>query len=149
MLMVAFQKGDSKASEQILGKYQRVIVNFIYRIVNNPSEAEEQEGFVMVALLRAVLGGAIPMSLAVSVNAQSALKQPPGKWWRDRRLIDELKLNPEQQARIESIWTESRKSLIDKKAEVDENNIDLSDILSKQVIDESAAMMAFERFHIT
>ena len=49
-LMVAFQRGDHAAFEHILGKYQRGIVNFIYRIVNSRHEAEElaQDVFLKV-----------------------------------------------------------------------------------------------------
>ncbi len=50
VLMVAFQHGSIGAFEQLLGKYQRIIVNFIYRIVNNSAEAEElaQEVFLRI-----------------------------------------------------------------------------------------------------
>jgi RNA polymerase sigma-70 factor, ECF subfamily len=53
-LMVAFQKGDTKAFEQLLDRYHRGIVNFIYRLVNNRSEAEElaQEVFLRVCRAR-------------------------------------------------------------------------------------------------
>jgi RNA polymerase sigma-70 factor (ECF subfamily) len=49
-LMVAFQQGDGAAFEQLLDKYHRPIVNFIYKIVNNTAEAEElaQEVFLRV-----------------------------------------------------------------------------------------------------
>ncbi len=49
-LMVAFQKGDAAAFEQLLDKYGKAIVNFIYRIVNNAAEAEElgQEVFLRI-----------------------------------------------------------------------------------------------------
>ncbi len=52
-LMVAFQKGDSAAFEQLLGKYHRVIVNFIYKIVNNASEAEDLTQDVFLKIFRA------------------------------------------------------------------------------------------------
>ncbi len=82
--------------------------------------------------------------LAVTAHAQQALKQPPGKWWKDRRLIDDLKLSPEQQSRIDHVWMEGRKSLIDKKAEFDKRSIDLADVLSRPETDESAAIKAFD-----
>ena len=49
-LMVAFQQGDGAAFEQLLDKYHRPIVNFIYKIVNNSAEAEElaQEVFLRI-----------------------------------------------------------------------------------------------------
>jgi RNA polymerase sigma-70 factor (ECF subfamily) len=49
-LMVAFQQGNGAAFEQLLDKYHRPIVNFIYKIVNNVAEAEElaQEVFLRI-----------------------------------------------------------------------------------------------------
>lgn len=52
-LMVAFQKGDIAAFEQLLGKYHRAIVNFIYKIVNNAAEAEELTQDVFLKIYRA------------------------------------------------------------------------------------------------
>jgi RNA polymerase sigma-70 factor (ECF subfamily) len=48
--MLAVQQGNVAAFEQLLDKYHRPIVNFIYKIVNNTSEAEElaQEVFLRV-----------------------------------------------------------------------------------------------------
>ncbi len=53
-LMVAYQKGDDSSFDQLLDKYHRPIVNFIYKIVNNAGEAEElaQEVFLRVCRAR-------------------------------------------------------------------------------------------------
>ena len=49
-LMVAFQRGNSCAFEQLLDKYKVPIVNFIYKFVNNAAEAEDlaQEVFLRI-----------------------------------------------------------------------------------------------------
>lgn len=52
-LMVAFQKGDSEAFDHIIDKYQKPIVNFIYKIVNNSAEAEELAQEVFLRIYRA------------------------------------------------------------------------------------------------
>lgn len=48
--MIAFQHGNEEAFDHLLDKYQRPIVNFIYKFVNNTAEAEElaQEVFLRV-----------------------------------------------------------------------------------------------------
>jgi RNA polymerase sigma-70 factor, ECF subfamily len=53
-LMVAIQKGDAVAFEQLLVKYSRTIVNFIYKFVNDVGMAEElaQEVFLKIYLAR-------------------------------------------------------------------------------------------------
>jgi len=53
VLMMAFQNGDEGAFEQILDKYHRPIVNFIYKIVNNRGEAEELTQDVFLRIYRA------------------------------------------------------------------------------------------------
>jgi RNA polymerase sigma-70 factor (ECF subfamily) len=52
-LMVAFQQGEEAAFEQILDKYHKAIVNFIYKIVNNRAEAEELAQDVFLRVYRA------------------------------------------------------------------------------------------------
>jgi RNA polymerase sigma-70 factor, ECF subfamily len=53
-LMVAFQRGSTSAFEQLLVKYNKLIVNFIYKFVNNIGEAEElaQDVFLKIYLAR-------------------------------------------------------------------------------------------------
>src|SRR5437867_49421 len=51
--MVAFQKGDAAAFAQLLDKYHKSIVNFIYKIVNNRGEAEELAQDVFLKVYRA------------------------------------------------------------------------------------------------
>lgn len=52
-LMVAFQRGDIGAFEQLLDKYKVPIVNFIYKFVNNASEAEDLAQDVFLRIHRA------------------------------------------------------------------------------------------------
>ena len=44
-LMVAFQQGEEAAFEQILDKYHKAIVNFIYKIVKTRSEGQHRSEF--------------------------------------------------------------------------------------------------------
>ncbi len=80
------------------------------------------------------------------VYAQVGLADlPPGKWWTNRRVIQQLELTREQQQRIESIWMEDRKELIDLKAELDKSQLDLAEMIGREVVDEAAALAAFDR----
>ncbi len=85
------------------------------------------------------------LGFGASVYAQPEWNSPPGKWWKDRRVIEHLKLTQDQQARIESLWLEDRRNLIDQKAELDKGRVDLAEILSKDSGNESAALRAFEK----
>lgn len=52
-LMVAVQRGDVDAFEQLLVIYNKIIVNFIYKFVNNIAIGEElaQEVFLKISPL--------------------------------------------------------------------------------------------------
>lgn len=52
-LMVAVQHDNSAAFEQLLDKYHRPIVNFIYKFVNNVTEAEDLAQEVFLRIYRA------------------------------------------------------------------------------------------------
>ncbi len=52
-LMVAVQKGDNSAFDQLVYKYHKLIVSFIYRFVNNPAVAEELAQDVFLRVFRA------------------------------------------------------------------------------------------------
>ena len=78
-------------------------------------------------------------------GAQQELKEPPGKWWKNRQVITRLNLTRPQQDRIEDLWMQNRRILIDKKAELDKHALDLSEMLSLEVAEETAALRAYER----
>ncbi len=78
--------------------------------------------------------------------AQAGMRElPPGKWWENRRIINELKLSPEQQNEIDAVWNEGRRRLIDQKAEMEKAQLDMSDALGADTVDEAAALKAFDR----
>lgn len=81
----------------------------------------------------------------LQARAQQELKEPPGKWWKNRQVITKLNLTRAQQDRIEDLWTQNRRILIDKKAELDKRTLDLSEILSRELAEEAAALKAYER----
>jgi len=48
----------------------------------------------------------------------------PGKWWKHPRAVDELKLSPAQVERIDAIFLEHRKKLVDLKARMEKLHLD-------------------------
>jgi Spy/CpxP family protein refolding chaperone len=50
---------------------------------------------------------------------------PPGKWWRQPRLVEELALTDEQQSRLDAAFQNSAAELIDLKAEVEKRGLAL------------------------
>jgi Spy/CpxP family protein refolding chaperone len=92
-----------------------------------------------------LLGAAFVLAGASFLPGQMNLPGfPPGKWWKERPVVEELHLTGDQQGKIESIWIENRRRLIDLKADLDKKQLDLSDVLGQSTVDEAAAVKAFE-----
>jgi Spy/CpxP family protein refolding chaperone len=70
---------------------------------------------------------------------------PPGKWWVNRRVILQLRLNPDQQSRIESLWLQNRRNLMEWKSELEKRQQEFTSLLGKDIVDETAALRAFDR----
>jgi Spy/CpxP family protein refolding chaperone len=66
------------------------------------------------------------------------------KWWTNRRVIQELRLTPEQQSRIEAVFVQSRRNLVGQKAELDRKQQELGVLLARDTHDEAAMLKAFE-----
>jgi Spy/CpxP family protein refolding chaperone len=57
---------------------------------------------------------------------------PPGKWWKRPRVVQLLKITPEQQEKLEEIFSRNRKAFVDLKADVEKNQIDVEELVSKK-----------------
>ena len=89
--------------------------------------------------------GLLALFMVEGALAQGVLKDIPlGKWWTNKRIIQELRLTPEQQSKIDAVWTQNSRNLIDQQAEFKKLQLDLSELLAKDSIDEAAAMKVYE-----
>jgi RNA polymerase sigma-70 factor (ECF subfamily) len=87
-LMVAFQQGNGAAFEQLLDKYHKPIVNFIYKFVNNHAEAEELAQEVFIRIYRARKGyeprarfAAWIYRIAVNVSLKESSRKRRMRFW--------------------------------------------------------------------
>lgn len=97
--------------------------------------------------MRVALAAALGAALALPALAQMP-ETPPGKWWKRPRVVQMLKLTPEQQDKLEEIFARNRKSFVDLKADVEKNQIDVEELVSKKDADPkkvSAAVDALEQ----
>jgi Spy/CpxP family protein refolding chaperone len=77
--------------------------------------------------------------------AQAGMKDfPAGKWWARKAIVKELSLSPEQQARIEACWTQRNQVLMGQQAELRKRQQELTDLVARDYIDETAAMKLFD-----
>jgi Spy/CpxP family protein refolding chaperone len=73
---------------------------------------------------------------------------PPGKWWKRPLIVRILDLTPEQQAKLEDIFSRRRREFVDLKADVEHHQIDVEELVAKKDSDPrkvSAAVDALEQ----
>jgi heavy-metal resistance protein len=73
--------------------------------------------------------------IASTVSAQQL---PPGRWWRAPRIVETLGLTDEQQTRLEAIFRGAANDLIDRKAEVEKQNVALRGELDQRQLNRQA-----------
>ncbi len=96
---------------------------------------------------RVLLAAALGAALALPALGQMP-ETPPGKWWKRPRVVQMLKISPEQQEKLEEIFARNRRSFVDLKAEVEKNQIDVEELVAKKDSDPkkvSAAVDALEQ----
>ena len=88
------------------------------------------------ALRRAPAALAALLLAAAAAPAFAQLPEMPlGKWWKRPRIVERLKLKPEQQERLDEIFAKNRRAFIDLKADVDRRAVDLDELLAKKESD--------------
>ncbi|MCL4809686.1 MAG: periplasmic heavy metal sensor [Thermoanaerobaculia bacterium] len=63
------------------------------------------------------------------------VEMPSGKWWKRPPVVETLQLSPEQQQRLDEVFTKNRRAFVDLKADVDRRTIDLEDLLAAKSVD--------------
>ena len=69
---------------------------------------------------------------------------PPGKWWKRTRVVEMLKLTPEQQERLEEIFSKNRRAFVDLKADVERRQIDVDELVAKKDSDPKKTTQAID-----
>jgi len=57
---------------------------------------------------------------------------PPGKWWKRPVVARLLNLSPEQQGKLEDIFSRRRREFVDLKADVERRQIDVEELVAKK-----------------
>lgn len=83
--------------------------------------------------------------------AQDTKQAPPirFKWWTNEKIIQQLSLTPQQVSKIESIWTERRKSLDELEADVGRQEKELKANLDQEQVNEKAVEFYIDRLYHT
>ncbi len=73
-------------------------------------------------------------ALLLATSAFAGPDLPPGKWWRRPEIVQQLGITEDQQTRLENIFRGAAADLIDLKAEVDKQSVQLRGELDQPVL---------------
>lgn len=84
---------------------------------------------------------AIMVLINFSVPNILAFKPPivGGKWWDRPGVKDKLQLTPDQTRKINKIWIEHRKRIIDIRSDIEKSYLDLENLMGQPMIDRQEA----------
>jgi hypothetical protein len=93
------------------------------------------------------------IALLVAATTLSAQQLPPGRWWRAPKIVQTLGLTEDQQTRLEAIFRGAANDLIDRKAEVEKQNVALrgeldQKQLNRQAIQQISTRLSEARGHL-
>jgi hypothetical protein len=77
-------------------------------------------------------------ALAILLATSAFAQLPPGKWWRRPEIVQQLQLTEDQQFKLDAIWRDEAKDLIDLKAEMDKQSINLRGELDQPTLNRAA-----------
>jgi Spy/CpxP family protein refolding chaperone len=103
---------------------------------------------LLLLLLPAVLAVA-PLRAQEPEMKRLELLDMPGKWWKNPRAAEALKLTPEQSDRIDSIFLEHRKALIDLKARMEKQLIDFRALADQPEVKREEALKLMDQISAT
>lgn len=86
------------------------------------------------------------MVAAAGQLAAQEFDLPPGKWWQNPRVAEQIGLTDEQQERIRDVVYEHARRMIDLKADVDRSGLDLKEAVDRDEFEPDAVRTAYGLF---
>jgi Spy/CpxP family protein refolding chaperone len=81
----------------------------------------------------------------ISDARDSALRFPPGRWWTDPQMIQNLSLTPDQQSKFDETFQQYRTRLIDARASVEKEEANLEPLVEAAKLDEAKVSAQLEK----
>ena len=100
---------------------------------------------VILSLAFAGLAMAQPMKMRQDGPMADMPNLPPGKWWRVPEVMENLKMTKEEQAKLDEMFVETQRKLIDFRGRLDKENFELNQLLEKKEFDADACLNQFKK----
>lgn len=83
--------------------------------------------------------------LIFTLTTLSFAQLPGGKWWKLEKIAKAVDMSPEQVKKIEKLFLEQKKRMIDAKAEVDKGKLDLDAMFAEDEFNKAAVTGEIEK----
>lgn len=70
---------------------------------------------------------------------------PPGRWWDDKQFAKQLKLRPDQQRRMDSVFDQNRTVLIKRFQDLEIEQIRMESLVHSKTVDEPSLFAQIDR----
>ena len=89
-------------------------------------------------MAKLVRGLTILIIAFMAVTVAYAQQGPRGRWWRDSKVVKQLRLTDSDIEQLEEAWKDSRARMIKLKSRVEEEQFKLQTLIEKRKLDEKA-----------
>ena len=97
---------------------------------------------ILTAVFFLALSG---MSFAKGPGAMGGFKMPYGRWWQKPEIAEELDLTADEQEKLDVLFLESQRALIDLRSNVQRQELELEALLEQADFDRRACIDQFDR----
>jgi len=106
--------------------------------------AQRKSGLLLLVAMFLLTGSILGQELK-----KMGLLDLQGKWWKVPKIVEEAKLTPTQVEKIENIFLEHKKNLIDLKARLEKDQLDFQILLSKETINRDNVLAKLDQISET
>jgi Spy/CpxP family protein refolding chaperone len=96
-------------------------------------------------MLRKVFSVILPVIFLVVPLIAVAQHAPRGKWWHNPQIQKNLNLNPNEIGKLDQLFANSRPNLIKLKTDVEREQFELDQLLSKKKVDDADVKKQFQK----
>ena len=96
-------------------------------------------------MLRNVFSGALLVIWLIAPVITTAQDVPAGKWWYSPKIQKNLKLSRDEIAKLDKLFANSRRKLIKLKSEVENEQFELDQLLSKKKVNDTELKKQFQK----
>ncbi len=96
-------------------------------------------------MLRNVFSGVFLVIWLVAPVITTAQDVPVGKWWYNPKIQKNLKLSRDEIAQLDKLFANSRRKLIKLKSEVENEQFELDQLLSKKKVNDTEVKKQFQK----